>query len=94
MLTWSIMCLCGTAASLCAQLVVLGLPLCLRAQTSISKQQEIIKTTLAKVIQTPKARLHRSVLLDFMGTDVFKYRKKTRRKRYAMILRSEGCSSI
>lgn len=39
---------------------------------SNSKQREIIKTTLAKVIQTARARLHRSVLLDFMGTTVLK----------------------
>jgi len=39
-----------------------------------------IKTTLAEVIQTPRARLHRSVLLEFMGTNVFKYTKKTGEK--------------
>lgn len=74
------MCLCGTAAPLCAHLVGLGLPLRLRVQPSISEQRDIIKTTLAKVIQTPRARLHKLMLLDFMGTDVFKYRKKLRRK--------------
>lgn len=61
---------------------------------SNSKQREIIKTTLAKVIQTARARLHGSVLLDFMGTTVLKKWKKLRRKMYAMILRPEGCSSI
>lgn len=95
MLIQFIMCLCSTALSLRAHLVGLGLPPCLGVQTSISKQWELIKMALAKVIQTPRARLHRSVLLDFMGTNVFKYRKKKfRRKIYVMILGPEGCSSI
>lgn len=50
MLIWSIMCLCGTAAVLCAHLMGL------RVQSSISKQQGIICNILAKVMQTPRAQ--------------------------------------
>lgn len=57
---------------------------------SADPKQQSIKTTLAKVVETPRARLHSLVLLDFMGTSVF---KEMRMEMYMMILRQEGCSS-
>lgn len=71
MLMWSIMCLCGTAASLCAH------SMGLRVQSSISKQWGIISNTLDKVMRTPRAQIGAT---EFHANHCSHIQKKTEKK--------------